>query len=128
MNRILIVDDELNMRLVLAAMLKKEGYEVTAAADGAEALRILEAGPVAAVVTDLKMPRVFCVPTQTVFGFIGSMVRQKIGIASPVPPVRVAIPSFDGIQFAPPSVLAKTPAQASLTSITSGLSGIMRMS
>ncbi|MEE9934993.1 MAG: sigma-54 dependent transcriptional regulator [Deltaproteobacteria bacterium] len=58
MNRILIVDDELNMRLVLAAMLKKEGYEVTAAADGAEALRILEAGPVAAVVTDLKMPRV----------------------------------------------------------------------
>jgi DNA-binding NtrC family response regulator len=58
MNRILIVDDELNMRLVLAAMLKKEGYDVTAAADGAEALRILEAGPVAAVVTDLKMPRV----------------------------------------------------------------------
>ncbi len=58
MNKILIVDDELNMRLVLAAMLKKEGYEVASAADGSEALQILKAGPIAAVVTDLKMPRI----------------------------------------------------------------------
>jgi DNA-binding NtrC family response regulator len=58
MNRILIVDDELNMRLVLAAMLKKEGYEVTAASNGAEALQILKSGPVAAVITDLKMPQI----------------------------------------------------------------------
>jgi DNA-binding NtrC family response regulator len=58
MDKILIVDDELNMRLVLAAMLKREGYEVASAADGFEALQILKAGPVAAVVTDLKMPRI----------------------------------------------------------------------
>jgi two-component system response regulator AtoC len=58
MNKILIVDDELNMRLVLSAMLKKEGYEVAAAADGSEALQILKSGPIAAVVTDLKMPRI----------------------------------------------------------------------
>ena len=56
MDRILIVDDELNMRLVLGAMLKKEGYEVASAADGREALQILQSGPVAAVITDLKMP------------------------------------------------------------------------
>jgi DNA-binding NtrC family response regulator len=58
MDKILIVDDELNMRLVLSAMLKWEGYEVAAAADGLEALQILKSGPVAAVVTDLKMPRI----------------------------------------------------------------------
>ncbi len=58
MDRILIVDDELNMRLVLAAMLKREGYEVASAADGEDALHILKSGPVAAVVTDLKMPRI----------------------------------------------------------------------
>lgn len=58
MNKILVVDDELNMRLVLAAMLKKEGYEVASAADGSEALQILKSGPVAAVITDLKMPRI----------------------------------------------------------------------
>lgn len=56
MNKILIVDDELNMRLVLSAMLKKEGYEVAPASDGREALQILKSSKIAVVVTDLKMP------------------------------------------------------------------------
>ena len=55
--KILIVDDELNMRLVLKAMLKKEGYEVVTAADGLEALRILREEKIAVIATDLKMPR-----------------------------------------------------------------------
>ncbi len=55
--KILVVDDELNMRLVLKAMLKKEGYEVVTAADGEEALRILKEEKIAVVATDLKMPR-----------------------------------------------------------------------
>lgn len=55
--KILIVDDELNMRLVLKAMLKKEGYEVVTAADGLEALRIIREEKIAVVATDLKMPR-----------------------------------------------------------------------
>ena len=55
--KILIVDDELNMRLVLKAMLKKEGYEVATAADGLEALEILGKEKIAVVATDLKMPR-----------------------------------------------------------------------
>ena len=58
MNKVLIVDDELNMRLVLAAMLKKEGYEVSSAADGSEALDILKSGGIDAVITDLKMPNI----------------------------------------------------------------------
>ncbi|MFO7568683.1 MAG: sigma-54 dependent transcriptional regulator [Smithellaceae bacterium] len=58
MDKVLVVDDELNMRLVLSAMLKKEGYDVASAADGHEALQILAAGRIAAVVTDLKMPRI----------------------------------------------------------------------
>ena len=55
--KILVVDDELNMRLVLKAMLKKEGYEVVTAADGLEAMRILREEKIAVVATDLKMPR-----------------------------------------------------------------------
>ncbi len=55
--KILVVDDELNMRMVLKAMLKKEGYEVTTAADGIEALVILGREKIAVVATDLKMPR-----------------------------------------------------------------------
>jgi CheY-like chemotaxis protein len=56
MGKILVVDDELNMRLVLSAMLKKEGHEVAMAADGREALAILEKEDMDVVVTDLKMP------------------------------------------------------------------------
>jgi DNA-binding NtrC family response regulator len=32
MNKVLIVDDEINLRLVLSAMLKKEGYDAIPAA------------------------------------------------------------------------------------------------
>jgi len=55
--KILVVDDELNMRLVLKALLNKEGYDVATASDGVEALKILKSGGVEVVVTDLKMPK-----------------------------------------------------------------------
>ena len=54
--KVLVVDDELNMRLVLKAMLKKEGYDVVTAADGLEALKLLREEKFAVVATDLKMP------------------------------------------------------------------------
>lgn len=52
----MVVDDELNMRLVLNAMIKKEGYEVALASDGRQALKMLQEGSYAAIITDLKMP------------------------------------------------------------------------
>ncbi len=55
--RILVADDEPNLRRVLAAILSREGYDVTQAADGAEALELLDS-EVDVVITDLKMPRV----------------------------------------------------------------------
>jgi DNA-binding NtrC family response regulator len=55
--RILVVDDEPNLRRVLSAMLVREGYEVVLAADGEEALDSLD-DSIDVVITDLKMPRV----------------------------------------------------------------------
>jgi nitrogen regulation protein NR(I) len=55
---VLIVDDEVNIRRVLAAMLKREGYEVTTAGDGEQALGVLHKTPVHVVVTDLVMPKI----------------------------------------------------------------------
>ncbi|HEX7534395.1 MAG TPA: sigma-54 dependent transcriptional regulator [Syntrophales bacterium] len=55
--KILVVDDELNMRLVLKALLNKEGYDVATASDGIEALKVLKSGGVQVVVTDLRMPK-----------------------------------------------------------------------
>lgn len=57
MDKILVVDDELNMRLVLKTLLKKEGYDVLTASDGLEALKVLKNGDIKVVVTDMKMPK-----------------------------------------------------------------------
>ncbi len=53
--RVLVADDELNMRRVLEAILRREGYDVITAANGAEALGGMSAN-IHTVITDLKMP------------------------------------------------------------------------
>ncbi len=55
--RVLVVDDERNMRTVLRTMLRRDGYEIREAGDGIEALeKVRQEGPFHVVVTDLKMP------------------------------------------------------------------------
>jgi DNA-binding NtrC family response regulator len=54
--RILVVDDEVNARNALAELLRDEGYATDIAADGAQALRMLESFDPDVVLTDLKMP------------------------------------------------------------------------
>jgi len=56
--RLLVVDDEANMRTVLQGLLQREGYQVELAPDGKSALEQLEksGGNVHAVLTDLRMP------------------------------------------------------------------------
>ena len=55
MSRILIVDDEPRILLLMKGLLKANGYEVETAKDGAAALEIVRAGGVDIVVTDLRM-------------------------------------------------------------------------
>ena len=55
--RVLVVDDEANLRKVLAATLRREGYEVATASDGDAALAEIEESGADVVVTDLVMPR-----------------------------------------------------------------------
>lgn len=57
--KILVVDDEPAVRQITAALLRTHGYEPVLAADGQEALSILEErrGQIQAVITDLMMPR-----------------------------------------------------------------------
>lgn len=54
--RILVADDETNLRRVLSAMLKRHGYEVVTAEDGEEALQKIDE-EFNAVITDLRMPK-----------------------------------------------------------------------
>jgi DNA-binding NtrC family response regulator len=52
--KILVADDEHNLRRVLAAMLKRDGHEVVQAASGLEAIERI--ADVDVVITDLRMP------------------------------------------------------------------------
>lgn len=55
--RVLVVDDEPEMRHLMTRMLQSAGYDVRCAPDGEEALRLLDTDSVDLVVTDLAMPR-----------------------------------------------------------------------
>ena len=54
--RILLVDDDAEMRSLLADVLSEDGYEVLQAANGAEALILLHRETVAAILLDKNMP------------------------------------------------------------------------
>jgi len=55
--RLLIIDDEKNMRHMLSSLLEKSGYRVDTASDGYEGLQIIEQKKYDFIICDLKMPR-----------------------------------------------------------------------
>src|SRR5262245_46242166 len=73
--RVLIADDEINIRRVLEAILRREGYDVVTAANGLEALQGMSRN-VHTVITDLKMP-----------GLDGMGLLKKLSVEYPDVPV-----------------------------------------
>jgi DNA-binding NtrC family response regulator len=55
--RILIVDDEVDLRILLSEVLETAGYDVTTACDGLEAVAALERGAFDAALLDIQMPK-----------------------------------------------------------------------
>ena len=56
MARILIIDDDEQVRFVLRKMLVRAGYEVVSAANGKQGLRMFQENPTDLVITDILMP------------------------------------------------------------------------
>ena len=54
--RLLVVDDEQSMREFLESFLRREGYDVSTAADVDTALSYLESDEIDLVITDMQMP------------------------------------------------------------------------
>jgi two-component system response regulator PilR (NtrC family) len=54
--RVLVVDDERSMRELLSIVLRRDGYEVVVAEDGATALEVLSRERVDILITDIRMP------------------------------------------------------------------------
>src|SRR6476469_5873121 len=57
MRRVLVVDDEENLRLVLRTLLKRHGYEVETASSGEEALALVDTFGPDVILTDVRMPK-----------------------------------------------------------------------
>lgn len=56
-SRILVVDDEADISMILTVTLRRAGYEVSRAADGIEALEAIRRQPPDLVLLDMMMPR-----------------------------------------------------------------------
>jgi DNA-binding NtrC family response regulator len=91
--RILVAEDEPNLRRVLGAMLARDGHEVVPACDGAEALAIID-DSIDVVLTDLKMPNVD-----------GMEVLRRVALAYPAVPV-VMLTAFGSVGHAVEAVKA----------------------
>ncbi|GHV94148.1 acetoacetate metabolism regulatory protein AtoC [Spirochaetia bacterium] len=74
--KLLVVDDEKNIREGLAAALEMDGYEVVCAADGDEGWNRFGKGDIDLVITDLRMP-----------GISGEELMRRIGAGTPGIPV-----------------------------------------
>src|SRR5262249_40995337 len=83
--RVLVVDDEEGLRVLVASLLRDRGYEVQEAADGEEALRRLEAEAPELLVLDLVMPRLD-----------GWGVLAQLATRAERPPVVVLTADYDG--------------------------------
>ncbi len=86
--RILVVDDDENLRWVIKTQLEDIGYSVTTAGNGEEALAVLERELPGLVLTDLKMP-----------GLSGMELLDRIRAEYPEVPV-IIITAFGTIQSA----------------------------
>lgn len=71
---ILVVDDEQNIRDMLAEILTEEGYSVESARDGEEALHAVKRHSPSLVLLDLNMPIL------DGFGFVKSLAERGIGM------------------------------------------------
>ncbi|MBU1699657.1 MAG: response regulator [Candidatus Eisenbacteria bacterium] len=54
--RILVVDDDNQVRSMLRLTLEREGYEIVEAADGFEAIQLFRENPFDLIITDIIMP------------------------------------------------------------------------
>ena len=94
---ILIVDDEESDRLLQQRILERHGHEVSAAADGVEALLTLRTRNIDLVITDLQMPDIHGLELISVLR--DRSPRPPVVVVSGTGPEQLAIAKAVGAQF-----------------------------
>lgn len=75
--KILIVDDEEDMRIFISTVAETSGYEASAAANGVEALEKAQSNPPDLVILDIMMPKI----EDGIQTFFNSSRRPDCGIS-----------------------------------------------
>src|SRR5580698_4038799 len=109
--KILVADDEQNLRRVLVALLRREGHDVVQAASGLEAIDRL--ADVDVVITDLRMP-----------GADGMEVLRSASKHHPHVPV-IMITAYGSIGQAAANKLQPQPTLYSASDLPSGRYGLV---
>jgi DNA-binding response OmpR family regulator len=75
MKKILLIDDEPGIRSLLASELQEQGYDLSSAYDGIDAMKVLKNGERPnVVILDMKMPRMDGLET------IGNVLKMKYNV------------------------------------------------
>jgi len=90
--RVLVVDDESKYRNLIKETLEKEGYDVSLASDGEEALSMARSVNPGLIICDMKMPKM------DGFGLLKSL-RQEAKLDTPFI-MLTAVDDFENIQNA----------------------------
>jgi CheY-like chemotaxis protein len=100
--RVLVAEDEFLIAMMLEDYLVDDGFEVTVAHDGIEALEAMLAGPFDVLVTDMRMPRLD-----------GAGLIRRVRAIHPDMPVVIltshAPPSWQALSADAPTVLMEKP-------------------
>jgi CheY-like chemotaxis protein len=97
--RVLVVEDETAIRMMVTSVLRKVGYEVAEARDGGEALQLLQAGlTIDTLLTDIRMP-----------GADGWTVARAYRERFPALPVLYVTGQSDDVLPVPGGVLIRKP-------------------
>ena len=111
MNKILVVDDDANIRELLCLLLRDEGFDVLSAVDGSEALTLLEAHRVDLCLLDVMMPNLdgwgFCEEARRYWDFPILMLTAKAETVHKVRGFALGVDDYLTKPFEPAELVAR---------------------
>ncbi len=114
MTRILIVDDDPHIRQLARVFLRDEGFDIYEAADGVEALAVLETVTVDMVILDIMMPNMdgweLCRQLRAVYDFPLLMLTAKGETADKVQGFQLGTDDYLVKPFDPPELVVRVKA------------------